>query len=87
MRFVDGWSGATPNRTSPPGTDNRSISVTRAFVCSSRSCTAYIPAGPVPTTATSSAGNPAGIARSKVGGPQSWNTGSVPVARDDGRST
>ena len=35
----------------------------------------YIPAGPLPTTATSSSGKSAGSTRSNRTGPQSWNSG------------
>ncbi len=85
--FVAGWSGATPYRTRPPATGSRSIRVTSAAVCSSRSCAAYIPAGPVPTTATRSGPKSDGRLRSKTGSPQTWKFGPSTSSPAAGRSS
>lgn len=75
--FVAGWSGATPYRTSPPATGSRSTRVTSASVCRRRSSAAYIPAGPVPTTATRIGAKSDGRLRSKDGALQWWKFGPV----------
>jgi hypothetical protein len=60
---------------SPPATGSRSKSVTDALVCNRRSWTAYIPAGPVPTTATAMGARSLGTRRLNVGGPHAWKFG------------
>ncbi|MGY3684373.1 hypothetical protein ACVWXU_007996 [Streptomyces sp. TE33382] len=44
-------------------------------MCSSRSSAAYMPAGPVPTTATLSGAKSEGRIREKDGSPQAWKVG------------
>lgn len=84
--FVAGWSGATPYRTRPPATGSLSTSVTAALVCSSRSSAAYMPAGPVPTTATRIGAKSDGRLRSKAGSPQEWKFGPSSAGRGSSSS-